>query len=298
MEDSVNKNSTQLESELKSLRSQARTGYVLAILFVIVMIIFLIMGQYVIAVLCMIPIIAAGILYAKKETAIKALLSSQIVDGVLEEAFDDVQYEPFGRISDELMDSAHMVFPFKFDKRVGSDYIKAVHKGLPLELSDIDLREIRIETDTDGDSDRREVTVFEGQWLVCDFGKELSGEVHLSANTKDLRRSLKDRAIRLENEAFNEKFLVTADDPEEAFYILTPHMMDYILSMANKSGGDVYMSFLREGKMHIAVKTGKDMFELGKNKIDIEELKKVFLGEIRWYTDIIDELRLEDRLYK
>ena len=68
--------------------------------------------------------------------------------------------------------------------------------------------------------------------------------------------------------------------------------------MAGKSGGDVYLSFLRGGKLHIAVQTGKDFFELGKSAAKVDELRQKFLRELRWFTDIIDELRVEETLYK
>ena len=75
-------------------------------------------------------------------------------------------------------------------------------------------------------------------------------------------------------------------------------MMEYIITMADKSGGTVYLSFLRNGKMHIAVKTGRDFFELGKSNANVEELRQKFLGELRWFTDMIDTLRVEDTLYR
>lgn len=70
------------------------------------------------------------------------------------------------------------------------------------------------------------------------------------------------------------------------------------LCMADKSGGTVYMSFLRNGKMHVAVKTERDFFELGKGNADVGELRQKFSEELRWFTDMIDTLRVEDTLYK
>ena len=102
----------------------------------------------------------------------------------------------------------------------------------------------------------------------------------------------------MDNEQFDTRFCVRADNPQEAYYILTPHMMEYILTMADKGGGTVYLSFLRDGKMHVAVKTGRDFFELGNKNANVEELHQKFLGELRWFTDIIDTLRVEDTLYK
>ena len=104
--------------------------------------------------------------------------------------------------------------------------------------------------------------------------------------------------VTMDNEQFSKRFCVRADNPQEAYYILTPHMMGYILAMADKSGGTVYLSFLRNGKMHVAVKTGRDFFELGKSNADVEGLRRKFLDELRWFTDMIDTLRVEDTLYK
>ncbi|MDD5982052.1 MAG: DUF3137 domain-containing protein, partial [Clostridium sp.] len=97
----------------------------------------------------------------------------------------------------------------------------------------------------------------------------------------------------MDNEQFDTRFCVRADNPQEAYYILTPHMMEYITAMADKSGGTVYLSFLRGGTMHVAVRTGHDFFELGRSNANVEELHKIFLGELRWFTDIIDMLRVE-----
>ena len=102
----------------------------------------------------------------------------------------------------------------------------------------------------------------------------------------------------MDNEQFDKRFCVRADDPQEAYYLLTPHMMEYITAMADKSGGTVYLSFLRSGKLHVAVQTGRDFFELGKTNTDAETLRRKFLGELRWFTDIVDTLRVEDTIYK
>lgn len=122
--------------------------------------------------------------------------------------------------------------------------------------------------------------------------------MHLSANAKALRKQRRDDSVEMENPAFNDRFLVTAADAQEAYYLLTPHMMEYILTAAGKAGGEVYMAFLRGGRLHIAVKTGRDFFELGKSQANADGLRQKFLGELRWFTDIIDALRLEDSLYR
>ena len=50
--------------------------------------------------------------------------------------------------------------------------------------------------------------------------------------------------------------------------------------------------------MHVAVKTECDFFELGKGNADVGELRRKFFCELRWFTDMIDTLHVEDTLYR
>lgn len=104
--------------------------------------------------------------------------------------------------------------------------------------------------------------------------------------------------VNMDNEQFSDRFCVRADNPQEAYYILTPHMMEYITAMADQCGSAVYMSFQRDGKMNVAVRTGRDFFELGDSRANTEELRRKYIDELRWFTDIIDTLRIEENLYK
>ena len=229
----------------------------------------------------------------KNRSRLKKLLSDDVISGVIKAVLGDAaEYNPWGKIK-----PGSMVLPFSYNCTEGSDHIQAVYHGLNIELGDIELINESEVTDEEGRTETTKNTQFKGQWFTCDFGKELVGEVYISERTKKTRRSLKSN-VTMDNEQFGKHFCVRADDPQEAYYVLTPHMMEYIISIADKSGGTVYMSFLRDGKLHVAVQTGRDFFELGKNNANVKELRQKFLGELRWFTDIVDTLRVEDTLYK
>jgi len=295
MEEKQDMTNEQLEAQLTSLRAKATLTKILTYCAGAVMIlVWFFMENLAMGLVFLVIAMVFGYLSSKNSSTLKKLLSDNIISGVLKEALGDaVEYNPWGKV-----EPGRMVFPFSYNKVGGSDHIKAVYKGLNMELSDIELINETEDTDADGNTQRSSTTYFKGQWLICDFGKELSGEVSLSANDKKLRKQHKNDSVEMENETFNKRFLVTAQNAQEAYYILTPHMMEYILTMANRSGGDVYLSFLRSGKMHVAVKTGRDFFELGKSNANVEGLRQKFLGELKWFTDIVDTLRVEDTLYK
>ena len=293
MEEKQTMTNKELESQLQSLQTKDLIFKILTYGCCAGLVISLVMGQLAIFFVLMIITMVFGTQWSKASGAIKKLLSDNIISGVLKEALGDaVEYNPWGTIN-----PGSMVFPFSYNCTAGSDHIKVVYHGVNVELGDIELIDESEVTDEEGRTEKTRNTQFKGQWLTCDFGTELAGEVYISERTKKTRKSLKSD-VSMDNEQFAKRFCVRANDPQEAYYILTPHMMEYITAMADKSGGTVYLSFLRNGKMHVAVQTGHDFFELGKTNTDVETLRQKFLDELRWFTDIVDTLRVEDTLYK
>ena len=283
----------QLEAELQSLRSKATVAKILTYGSGAAAILCFITGLIPVAIVFIVLALVGGYQLEKNSSRLKKILSDDVISGVIKEALGDaVEYNPWGKIN-----PGSMVFPFSYNCAGGSDHIKAVYHGLNIELGDIELINESEVTDEEGRTETTKNTQFKGQWLTCDFGKELVGEVYISERTKKTRKSLKSD-VSMDNEQFAKRFCVRANDPQEAYYILTPHMMEYITAMADKSGGTVYLSFLRNGKMHVAVQTGHDFFELGKTNTDVETLRQKFLGELRWFTDLVDTLRVEDTIYK
>ena len=283
----------ELESQIQSLRSKELIFKILTYACGAGMILMLITGMIPIAIIMLVASLACGYQLSSATSTLKKTLSDNIIGSVIKEVLgDDVEYNPWGKIN-----PGSMVFPFSYNTTAGSDHIKAVYNGLNIELGDIELIDEQETTDENGQTEKNQITHFKGQWLTCDFGKELAGEVYISEWGKKDRKLMKSN-VTMDNEQFSKRFCVRADVPQEAYYILTPHMMEYILTMADKSGGTVYMSFLRNGKMHVAVKTERDFFELGKGNADVGELRQKFSEELRWFTDMIDTLRVEDTLYK
>ena len=282
----------QLESEIKSARTKETIANVLIYGAGAAMILMFCLKKIPLAIFFLAHLLVGGYLWGKSAGVAKKLLSDNVVNGVLREVLGDaVEYNPWGKIN-----PGSMAFPFSYNSVDGGDHIKAVYNGLNMELGNIELIDKTEEIDEQGNTNTRQFTFFKGQWLTCDFGRELAGQVYISERTKKDYGMLKSN-VSPDNVQFSKRFCVSADDPQEAYAILTPHMMEYILTMADKSGGTVYLSFQRDGKMHLAVKTGRNIFELGSSNADVAELRQKFLGELRWFTDVIDTLRAEDSLF-
>lgn len=243
-------------------------------------------------------IVFGAIHISKVHKEIKKLLSDHLMPPVLREIFETASHDPFGRLPDYIVSGIEMGLP-SFNEVSGSDHIKGIYRGLEVEMSDLHLvRHERRRVRVNGKWVTKETrtTVFKGQWLVCDFGKELAADLLLCE--KGLISLIKS-SVETENIAFNKKFSIFSSDGHSVFYILTPHMMEYILSMDDKGGGTTRMRFTREGKVHIAIHNNRDALQIkSRDYHDLDLIREQFRRDIRYLTDLIDELRLVDTIYR
>ena len=138
--------------------------------------------------------------------------------------------------------------------------------------------------------------------MVCDFGKELSASVRLIERKGGTRFNRKRDGgksdIETENIEFNKKFRITTADGHTAFYLLTPHFMERVMAV-NKMAKASSLFCFQDGKVHIALYSGRDSFELNGVKLNnMDNVHQKFRGELKYLTDIVDELLLNKRLFK
>ena len=274
----------QVLAAIRGYRSKRRIGFAILAIGLVSLILYFVtaMKYFPLAMGSFVFMFVGTMIAGKYSRDAKNSLSSGIVTEVLREVFDTVEYYPFGTVPDEIIASAHMEFPFSYDKIEGSDYIRAIYKGLEIKLSDVEFSRV---------GEDNEETVFHGQWMTCDLDRELTGEVHVCPITGKNRKKLPKDRILLWNDVFNERYLVLADYEHEAFEVLTPRAVDAVMSIADRSGGEVYLCFQR-GKVHIAISSDENFFELDATTIDTAELRQKTRNDLRWYLDIIDELEL------
>ncbi len=226
---------------------------------------------------------------------LKTYLSDNLVRPALEAVFEVTEYIPNAYTDPNRIKGKYFGIG-KFDDASGSDYFKGTYKGLAVEMCDIHLTEERTRL-SNGDIEKYDATVFRGLWLICDFGKELSAEVRLweKYNKDELPRG---DWLLTENDTFNRHFYIESEDEVEAFYVLTPHMMEYILAMDEAAEGHTHIRFEKDGWVQIAISTSRDGFEVTDYKQNATMLRQQFVKDIRRVTDLIDELRLVDTLYR
>ena len=292
-------NTAMSDDELQAFLNKKNKNKITYIIFAVIGVLITIMGT----VTTFVPMMFVGILLAivfifltsRISKEMKRYVSDNVVRSVINSVFDGVFYDPFGRLSDAVIENTELGFS-SFNEISGSDYISGSYNGIGIEMSDVKLVEVTRVHTKEGVRETR-TTVFEGPWMICDFGKELSADL-LLVERGGIGKKFAMGGIKTESEEFNKNFRIESDNEHDAFYILTPHMMEYILQMDAKGMGRTHMRFMRGGKVHIAISSGRNSFELSGTNVDLAFLKSKFESELRYITDIIDELRLQDTMYK
>jgi len=236
----------------------------------------------------------------KKVSVLKNLMGSAVTLPILREVFEVTSYNPNGHISVNDVNDAGLIDDW--NRIDGSDFIEGTYKGISIKYSDLHLERVEEYRDDDGQKKKRSITVFKGQWLVCDFGKELAATLRLFErksgtkwnSTHDVTKS----SVETENIEFNKKFRILTSDGHTAFYLLTPHFMERLMAADETANASSFFCF-KEGKVHIALYSGRDSFELkGVKANDMEEVRRKFRGDLKYMTDIMDVLLLNDKLFK
>ena len=280
----------QLEAKLGSMRAKETIMKVLTFCaFVLTFISGVVTGNVLVFLLFLVIMLVLGCFWIKRNNEIKEFLSDNVISSVLEEVFGNtVEFKPF-----EKLNPGGVVVPFHYIGSEGENHIKGVYNGVRFELGDIRLIDEEEYTNDDGDYTNK-VTRLKGQWLICDLDNAPACEVYVSEIERNDRRIMTSD-VKIADDKFSERFCVRSDDPQETYKILTPQLMERISSAADKCEGTVYLSFLRDGKMNVAMKNDHELFELQKGKIDVDALHKKFRAELIRFAEIIDILFVRER---
>jgi hypothetical protein len=239
-------------------------------------------------------------LYKKR----KAELIDAVILPVLNEVFDQVEYLPDGSIPKEVIDLSSL-----FDCWTnfhGEDYAAGTYKGLRIQMSDISLWHKELGDNPYAEAFTGDVFDFRGQWVTCDFGRNLAARVTLrtcEGADKGFFHRLSEKqlsSIEMESQEFNKTYTVLTDYAIEAYRVLTPHVMEYIIEANNKTGGRLSMEFMPGGILNIALNTDNSYLEPSDitGKLDYQAEKKRIVDEMRFVTDIIDFLKDTDAIFK
>lgn len=105
------------------------------------------------------------------------------------------------------------------------------------------------------------------------------------------------KKIILEDNRFHKKYYVEADDQIEARYILTTAFMERLKNLKTAFGAENISCMIEDNQITFAIKTNKDLFEVGNLKVPMNNSKQVrrFYDEVTSICKIIDHFKLNER---
>ena len=294
--------------ELNEIREKIKYRYIIGILILIIIAILLFIFTRTIEfsfVEFIFGIVIVMLTTAKLNKKYRDKFKNTFVLKSLEKMFTDLIYKPDRGIPYSTIAATQMMY--MGDRYHSEDYICAKYKDIKFEQSDVHIEEEHQTTDSDGHTTTEYITIFRGRWMIFDFNKEFKANVQISqkgfSNSKVKRFFGKKeevfKKVFMESESFNKKFNVYAQNEHDAFYIITPSLMERIERLAQRNKGKLLFCFINN-KLHIGIHDNKNSFEPGSvfKQINEEETLNKISQEIETITQFVNELNLDNDLFK
>lgn len=191
--------------------------------------------------------------------AFKCKYVLQTIEGL--PGFRELLYSPKGGFSYDDIRNAAVVGCGDQKYFESEDLLTGLYQDVRFRFSDVTSRRLVRKSRGRGDL----VEIFNGQVIQFDrFDDRKASRGHLQIFQKeflsDLRGWTAEHPIQTENEPFNRKFQIYAADEHNAFYVLTPVMMEKITAFSDAAGKQVAVSF-RGSSMFVAIAGRGSMFE-------------------------------------
>lgn len=84
---------------------------------------------------------------------------------------------------------------------------------------------------------------------------------------------------------------MSCGDEAAALRILMPDRAARILTLADSAFGKFAVNLNHDGRLYLAVHSGRGFFDVGKGNEDPAQLRCRFAGELSWFAGMIDVFR-------
>ena len=211
-----------------------------------------------------------------------------IAPDIVSAVFENVQMNP----TPHLLDAKDTNIPLPSHTYCSSSgYIRGTYQGLTTELCTVRLTEVNeFQREETGLWEKNEQEVYTGQWVLCELNREFPTWLTIWPRER-LDKLFNAKTVKTGNETFDKRFNLNSDNEAAALQILTPGRMEQILALADSSFGKFAVNLNHDGRIYLAVHSGRGFFDIGKGRETPELLRQRFTRELRWFTDMIDAFR-------
>lgn len=291
--------------ELEILRKKSRNIVLIGIITSIAMtiVLYIILKSPIVSFITIIVgIIITTVINIKPKRKFTLAFKEAFVLKSLKSVFTDLVYEPEKGLDKSIIRNTEMMY--MGDRYTSNDYISGKYKNINVIQADVHIEEEHETTDSNGNTTTTWITIFKGRWMIFDFNKCFKANIQVSqkgfGNSKlnNWGSKIKYKKIMMEDQAFNNIFRTYAQDEHDAFYILTPSLMEKIKKITDNISGKLLFCFI-DNKLHIGIQNNKDSFEHSIfTKINEENVTKDISQDIKLITNFVDELSLDNNLFR
>lgn len=224
------------------------------------------------------------------------------VFSALNKIFDNLNYFPDKGLEKSIIEDTKMMN--MGDKYSSNDYFEAEYKNVKVKQADVHIEEEHKTTDSDGNQTTEWTTIFRGKWMIFNFNKKFNANIQVCQNgfrnstISNWGETQKYQKIKMEDELFNKMFTVYAQDMHDAFYILTPSLMEKIKKLSNDIDGEILLCFINN-ELHVGLYNNEDSFEHSVyKKINEEKINNEISRDIKVITNFVDQLNLDNNLFR
>ncbi|MDE6241391.1 MAG: DUF3137 domain-containing protein [Anaeroplasmataceae bacterium] len=292
-----NKNISQLEEleqERKSVNKKSKIGYAIAIGLIVVGIACFFWIPFLMFIFMPIAIVLVIVTSSKVNKFRKKFKELVVKKLIKEELGVDAVYKMNGGISISEINSLKVAR--SPDRYRTEDYISCTYNGVPYEMCDCVLEEEYQTTDSNGHTQTSYQTYFKGRVIKIDFQRNL--KIELKVVNHPTRGFQYKPLVPFETEVieFNKTFKCYANSKEDAFYILTPIMIQKMQELERMYKGGIYYVFTK-GNLYILINNSGDSLEVSVSKpLDEKQMNKI-KSDILIGASIINEFRMDSDKY-
>ncbi len=290
--------------ELELLRKKARNSVLIGICITIVLA--LVLHQLTTVPHLIILGVALGIIITfaisnKPTKDFKDNFKKMFVLKSLQNTFDNLIYNPETGLDESIIRETQMMN--MGDRYSSNDFVSGSYKNINIKQADVHIEEKQQTTDSDGHTRTTWVTIFRGRWMIFDFNKKFKADLQVcqktfrSARVSNWGREQKFQKVMMEDQLFNKIFRIYAQSEHEAFYILTPSLMEKIKKLEEDINGHLLLCFI-DNKLHVGIYNNKDSFEHSIfTKINETQVMEIISKDIKLITNFVDKLDLDNDLF-
>tara|TARA_Y100001970_G_C14218457_1_gene851088 strand:+ start:632 stop:1600 length:969 start_codon:yes stop_codon:yes gene_type:complete len=231
----------------------------------------------------------------------------QVIREIIRFINQDLSYSP----SDKMSQSKFVkcgIYRTGIDRYSGDDYVQGKISSTHIEFSEIHAEYKTTTVDSKGRTQTHWHTIFKGLLFSVDFNKNFNTTTYVLTDSAEkmfgflgtkLQKMNKGRGdlVKLENPEFETEFVVYSGDQIESRYILSPSLMERILSFKKQTKKGIQLSFV-DSRLYVTVPYGKDLFEpkLFGDIVNFNHIKE-YHNDLSLVIDLIETLNLNTRIW-